>query len=109
MAPGNSGSGATCVNTVDPSQLAQIQAITGIDTENLYGEAMCNTMQNGALISTFGALSESPNVIPPFADQPCPSDTTWLYCWGAACTQTAEDMERRGPNAVQCQSAEGHP
>lgn len=103
-APGTAESGATCVYQ-KADQENEIQKKTNIlvPSSGLYGQAMCDAMKDGALISTFGALSESPNAIPPFADQPCPADTTWLYCWGAACTQNEEDMEKRGPNAVQCQ------
>jgi hypothetical protein len=95
--PPSVDSGATCVyrNT-------GLSEIDGLSTSGLFGDAMCTAMKNGALISTFGTLSQSPETIPNFADEPCPPETPFTYCWGAICEQNDEDVRKRGKHAVQC-------
>jgi len=66
-------SGAACVaNAVNPG--SEAFGVTG-------GEAMCEAMKNGALISTYGELGTKP----PARAVKCAPKTPWAWCWGAPC------------------------
>jgi len=101
--PPSATAGANCVYSNTGLSDDFTSEIGGRSTSELNGEEMCNAMKEGALISTFGKLSQGPDTIPNFADERCPSETPFTYCWGAICSQTEEDKRKRGANAVQCE------
>ena len=101
--PPNANAGANCVYSNTGLSESFTSEIGGRSTSELNGEEMCNAMKEGALISTFGKLSQGPDTIPSFADEKCPPETPFTYCWGAICSQTEEDKRKRGANAVRCE------
>jgi len=101
--PPKGDAGANCVYSNTGLSESFKPEIGGRSTDELFGAEMCEAMKEGALISTFGKLSQSPESIPNFADEVCPPETPFTYCWGAICTQTEADKRKRGANAVQCE------
>ena len=81
--PGASDAGAPCV----------------LQETSSYGEAMCQSMMDGELWSTFGYLSVNTTYLPPFATADCEAKTPMTYCWGAKCV---EDPSRPGGAICDC-------
>jgi len=52
------------------------------------GEAMCDAMKNGALVSTYGPEGWKP----PLVFNKCPAKTQWAWCWGAPCKEIDGDI-----------------
>jgi hypothetical protein len=73
IAPGSAQSGATCVGNNEYGK------------NELYGEALCNAMKEGSLVSTFGGKYGNTSFVPDFANEFC--DGGFAYCWGALCEQ----------------------
>jgi len=73
IAPGSAQSGATCV------------ANSQYGKKEPYGEALCNAMKAGELVSTFGGKYGNTSYVPEFANAEC--EGGFAYCWGAICKQ----------------------
>jgi len=74
-----STSGAACVGkALNP--VSDLFKVTG-------GEEMCEQMNKGALISTYGPTGKKP----PARALECSPRTEWAWCWGAPCHNKVEE------------------
>jgi hypothetical protein len=73
-----SNAGASCV----------IDQITPGAVTSTGGDAMCDAMKNGALVSTYGPTGWKPNLV--VAE--CAPKTQWAWCWGAPCSISEGDI-----------------
>lgn len=87
--PASSDGGAPCV----------LRETTNGKVDNPVGDALCESMNDGELWSTFGYLSVNTSYLPPFAINNCPAETGMTYCWGAKCVR---DPDPARPNGAIC-------
>ena len=86
VAPNGQG-GAPCVL----SALGLKNESSGQDYAN--GQELCQALEGGSLISTFGKDFRNTSYIPEFSYEYCDARTPFAYCFGAPCVQDPDNEE----------------